>query len=166
MTDKENKAENFWANHRADARQAEAALDAAAQSPGEMAKVRGGVAKLKALYISRMGKLPNVKWNNKPGEDGAESTLLQAVRTAVTKHEESVVPPTPERPGSEEVETDEHEPEDEIVTCEDCGRELETEGAEPDCIESMEEDWRMDYFMDSNGRVWCRCGAHVPALED
>ena len=50
------------------------------------------------------------------------------------------------------------------MTCEECGREHETEGAEPSLgIDTIEDDSMLDYFIDGYGRAWCRCGARAEA---
>jgi hypothetical protein len=82
-TDKENKETQFWEKWRAEARRAEEKLKGACGSPGEMAKPKGGVALLKGLYVSRVGKAPPVKWNCVPNEQNArgEGSLLVEART-------------------------------------------------------------------------------------
>ena len=71
------------AQMRAEARRAEEKLKGAGGSPGEMAKPKGGVALLKGLYVSRVGKAPPVKWNCVPNEQNArgEGSLLVEART-------------------------------------------------------------------------------------
>eukprot|EP00966_Prymnesium_polylepis_P185297 4294884-Prymnesium_polylepis.1 len=69
-------------------------------SPGAMMKERGGVGLGKALYVSRVGKVPQQKWNGKANaaNTNGESDLLRELRKALAENEESAVPATPCRP--------------------------------------------------------------------
>ena len=124
-------------------------------SPGGLKEVKGAyVARLKALYVSRVEKAPLPSWNNKPGEDGSEGKMLLEVRKALAEHEESKVPPTPTRISLDEdapEETAAADEEEDVGRCEDCGRPLEVEGAahHADC----------DFWIDNDGQMWCVCGS-------
>ena len=91
---KENRRENFWSKHRGDARKAEAALSNASNSPGQMAKAKGGVSLLKGIITSRMGSLPKAK-NNKPLQEGGEGALLLEARKVVQAQGTTVATMTP-----------------------------------------------------------------------
>eukprot|EP00966_Prymnesium_polylepis_P132289 3058987-Prymnesium_polylepis.1 len=60
-------------------------------SPGAMMKQRGGVSLGKALHVSRVGKVPNQKWNGKANaaNPNGDSDLLREVRKALAEIEES-----------------------------------------------------------------------------
>ena len=163
---KENKEENVWTKHRAKARESETALLEAGGSPGASLKqVKGAyVERLKGLHISRTGKVAPVGLNNKPGEGGAESTLLQAFRRALAQNDESRVPPTPTRLALDEaVDEEEAVGDAAVITCEDCGRELAEEGVQPKDGEELPAN--RDFYIGDGGRAWCRCGSPAEELD-
>ena len=164
-TDKENKVETFWAKWRGSAREAEAALQEAGGSPGAMKEAKGAyVARLKALYVSRVAKAPPAAWNNKASEDGTEGKLLQEVRVALAAHEDSQVPPTPTRLALDEaVDEEEAVGDAAVITCEDCGRELAEEGVQPKDGEELPAN--RDFYIGDGGRALYRCGAPAEELD-
>jgi hypothetical protein len=147
---KENQRNKIFESNRQGIRSAETKLREV-KTPSRLK-----VGEMKLIIISRSGHGAKSKNNKVVGDE--EGGVLQELRAAIKTQSETLCPATPPPRtldpaadgAADAMETEADEPDDEVPTCDGCGRHLERE----------EEDYRF-----TDGLAFCVCGERCEDLE-